>query len=61
MWGHRLTVIASLAMLVSLMTAVYITVDPESRWPAYIVIVIGVSTPAVVFLMLGKEVIFVPM
>ena len=48
-------------MLVSLMTAVYITVDPESRWPAYIVIVIGVSTPAVVFLMLGKEVIFVPM
>ncbi|XP_025797245.1 ankyrin repeat-containing protein At5g02620-like [Panicum hallii] len=61
LWGHRLTVIACLAMLVSLMTAVYITVDPESRWPAYVVIVIGMSTPAVVFLMLGKEVIFVPM
>ncbi|PUZ37146.1 hypothetical protein GQ55_9G094700 [Panicum hallii var. hallii] len=59
--GHRLTVIACLAMLVSLTTAVYITVDPESRWPAYVVIVIGMSTPAVVFLMLGKEVIFVPM
>ncbi|CAN6315356.1 unnamed protein product [Urochloa humidicola] len=61
LWGHRLTVIACLAMLVSLMTAVYITVAPESRWPAYVVIVIGMSTPAVVFLMLGKEVIFVPM
>ncbi|TKV91501.1 hypothetical protein SEVIR_9G100500v4 [Setaria viridis] len=61
LWGHRLTVIACLAMLVSLMTAVYITIAPESRWPAYVVIVIGVSTPAVVFLMLGKEVIFVPM
>ncbi|KAF8674274.1 hypothetical protein HU200_048096 [Digitaria exilis] len=61
LWGHRLTVIACLAMLVSLMTAVFITVAPESRWPAYVVIVIGMSTPAVVFLMLGKEVIFVPM
>nr|CAB3493323.1 unnamed protein product [Digitaria exilis] len=61
LWGHRLTVTACLAMLVSLMTAVYITVAPESPWPAYVVIVIGMSTPAVVFLMLGKEVIFVPM
>jgi magnesium-transporting ATPase (P-type) len=61
LWGHRLTVIACLAMLVSLMTAVYITVAPESPWPSYVVIVIGVSTPAVVVLMLGKEVIFVPM
>ena len=61
MWGHRLTVIASLAMLVSLMTAVYITVAPTSRWPAYVVIAIGMTTPAVVFLMLGKEVILVPL
>lgn len=61
LWGHRLTVIACLGMLVSLMTAVYITVEPTSRWPAYVVIAIGMSTPAVVFLMLGKEVIFVPM
>jgi hypothetical protein len=60
LWGHRLTVIACLAMLVSLMTAVYITVAPASRWPAYVVIAIGTSTPAVVVLMLGKEVIFVP-
>nr|AGT16260.1 hypothetical protein SHCRBa_119_J13_F_20 [Saccharum hybrid cultivar R570] len=61
LWGHRLTVIACLGMLVSLMTAVYITVEPVSRWPAYVVIAIGTSTPAVVFLMLGREVIFVPL
>ncbi|RCV41022.1 hypothetical protein SEVIR_9G100400v4 [Setaria viridis] len=60
LWGHRLTIIACLGMLVSLMTAVYITVAPTSRWPAYVVIAIGVSTPAVVVLMLGRDVIFVP-
>ncbi|CAN6292411.1 unnamed protein product [Urochloa humidicola] len=60
LWGHRLTIIACLGMLVSLMTAVYITVAPESPWPAYVVIAIGVSTPAVVVLMLGRDVIFVP-
>ncbi|OEL17868.1 hypothetical protein BAE44_0021114 [Dichanthelium oligosanthes] len=38
LWGHRLTVLACFAMLVSLMTAVYITVAPTSRWPAYVVI-----------------------
>jgi len=61
LWGHRLTIVACLAMLVSLMTAVYITVAPTSRWPAYVVIAIGMSTPAVVVLILGKEVIFVPL
>jgi hypothetical protein len=61
LWGHRLTVIACLGMIVSLMTAVYITVSPTSRWPAYVVIAIGSSTPAVVFLMLGREVIYVPL
>ncbi|CAN6281496.1 unnamed protein product [Urochloa humidicola] len=60
-WGHRLTIIACLAMLVSLMTTVYITVAPTSRWPAYVVIAIGMSTPAVVVLILRKEVIFVPL
>ncbi|XP_062213266.1 ankyrin repeat-containing protein At5g02620-like [Phragmites australis] len=61
LWGHRLTVLACLAMLVSLMTAVYITVAPTSRWPAYVVIAIGTSTPAVVFLILGRELIYVPL
>nr|CAB3493322.1 unnamed protein product [Digitaria exilis] len=61
LWGHRLTILACLGMLVSLMTAVYITVAPTSRWPAYVVIAIGVSTPAVVVLMLGRDVIFVPL
>ena len=60
-WGHRLTVLACLAMVVSLMTAVYITVAPTARWPAYVVIAIGASTPAVVFLILGKEALFVPL
>nr|CAB3498294.1 unnamed protein product [Digitaria exilis] len=60
-WGHRLTMIAGLGMLVSLMAAVYITVAPTSRWPAYVVIAIGMSTPGVVVLMLGKEVMFVPL
>jgi ankyrin repeat protein len=60
-WGHRLTMIAGLGMLVSLMSAVYITVQPESRWPAYVVIAIGASTPAVVVFMLGRDVIFVPL
>ncbi|TKV91494.1 hypothetical protein SEVIR_9G100100v4 [Setaria viridis] len=61
LWGHRLTMIAGLGMLVSLMAAVYITVAPTSRWPAYVVIAIGMSTPVVVVLMLGKEVVFVPL
>ncbi|KAM3333494.1 hypothetical protein ACQJBY_028539 [Aegilops geniculata] len=61
MWGHRLTILACLAMVVSLMTAVYITVAPTARWPAYVVIAIGISTPAVVFLILGKEALYVPM
>jgi hypothetical protein len=61
LWGHRLTMIAGLGMLVSLMAAVYITVAPTSRWPAYVVIAIGMSTPVAVVLMLGKEVMFVPL
>ncbi|CAL4918907.1 unnamed protein product [Urochloa decumbens] len=61
LWGHRLTIIACLAMLVSLMTTVYITVAPTSRWPAYVVIAIGMCTPGVVVLILGREVIFVPL
>ncbi|XP_066368781.1 protein ACCELERATED CELL DEATH 6-like [Miscanthus floridulus] len=61
LWGHRLTVIAGLGMLVSLMASVYITVPHKSRWPAYVVIAIGMSTPAVVVLMLGRDVIFVPL
>uniref|UniRef100_A0A0D9WWH4 PGG domain-containing protein n=1 Tax=Leersia perrieri TaxID=77586 RepID=A0A0D9WWH4_9ORYZ len=60
-WGHRLTVVACLAMIVSLMTSVYLTVLPSQRWPAYLVIAIGACTPAVVILILGKEVFYVPL
>ncbi|CAL4911340.1 unnamed protein product [Urochloa decumbens] len=60
MWGHRLTFLACLAMLVSFMTAVYVTLAPTVRWPVYTVIAMGASTPVFVFLMQGREVIFVP-
>ncbi|XP_040382364.1 ankyrin repeat-containing protein At5g02620-like [Oryza brachyantha] len=60
-WGHRLTVVACLAMIVSLMTSVYLTLLPNDRWPAYLVIAIGACTPAVVILILGKEVFYVPL
>ncbi|CAL4896673.1 unnamed protein product [Urochloa decumbens] len=60
-WGHRLTFLACLAMLVSFMTAVYVTVAPTVRWPVYMVIAMGAGTPVFVLLMLGREVIFLPL
>ncbi|CAN6372703.1 unnamed protein product [Urochloa humidicola] len=56
MWSQTLTIIACLAMLISLMTAVYITVAPSASWPAYAVIAIGASSPALFFFIswLGK-------
>ncbi|KAL6642337.1 hypothetical protein ACP70R_020518 [Stipagrostis hirtigluma subsp. patula] len=60
-WGHRLTFLACLAMLVSLMAAVDVTVAPTVRWPVYMVIAIGTSVPLIVGLILGKEVLFVPL
>ncbi|KAL5198130.1 hypothetical protein ABZP36_001642 [Zizania latifolia] len=60
-WGHRLTVVACHAMIISLMTSVYLTVLPSARWLAYLVIAIGACTPAAVVLILGKEVIYVPL
>ncbi|BAF21019.1 ankyrin repeat-containing protein At5g02620 [Oryza sativa Japonica Group] len=60
-WGHRLTVVACLAMIVSLMTSVYLTVLPTERWLAYLVIAIGACTPAVVILILRWEVFYVPL
>ncbi|KAJ4801483.1 ankyrin repeat family protein [Rhynchospora pubera] len=52
-WSRRLTVLACLSMIVSLMTAVYLVVEPESRWLSIAVILIGCSTPIVVCLILG--------
>ncbi|KAJ3705210.1 hypothetical protein LUZ61_008915 [Rhynchospora tenuis] len=60
-WGHRLIVLACLSMIVSLMTAIYLVVEPESRWLSIVVILIGCSTPIVVWLILGPEVLFVPL
>ncbi|KAF7087590.1 LOW QUALITY PROTEIN: hypothetical protein CFC21_090764 [Triticum aestivum] len=54
-WSHWLTVIACLSMVASLTTSVYLTVAAKAPWLAYIVIVMGCSTPVVMFLMLGKD------
>jgi Domain of unknown function len=60
-WGHRLTVVACLSMIVSLISAVYLVVEPELRWLSIVVILIGCSTPIVVWLILGDEVLFIPL
>ncbi|KAG2598130.1 ankyrin repeat-containing protein At5g02620-like isoform X2 [Panicum virgatum] len=49
-WSQILTVIACLSMLLSLMTTVYITVAPKAPWPAYAVIAIATSSPALFFI-----------
>lgn len=48
---------ASLSMIVSLMTAVFLVVESESRWLSIVVIFIGCSTP---WLVLGYKVLFFP-
>nr|CAD1841112.1 unnamed protein product [Ananas comosus var. bracteatus] len=60
-WGHRLTVLACLAMLVTLMTAVHLVLTHKSWWLSLVVILIGCSTPVVVGLILGREVWFIPL
>ncbi|KAF3320863.1 ankyrin repeat-containing protein [Carex littledalei] len=59
-WGHRLTVVACLSMIVSVMNAVYLVIEPKSRWLSIVVILIGCSTPIGVGLILGHEVLLVP-
>ncbi|KAK1327105.1 hypothetical protein QJS10_CPA01g01001 [Acorus calamus] len=59
-WGHRLTVIACLAMLVSLMMAVYVVVAEQCLWLAVVVILICLAAPVVVCAILGWDVVFVP-
>lgn len=54
-WSHWLTVVACLSMVVSLMTAVYLTVEPKSPWLAHLVIAMGCCTPVVMYLMLGRD------
>ncbi|KAK1280726.1 hypothetical protein QJS04_geneDACA019845 [Acorus gramineus] len=60
MWGHRLTVVACLAMLVSMMTAVYVVVAEQCLWLAVMVIFICCVSPVVVCAILGWDVVFVP-
>lgn len=60
-WGHRLTVVACLAMIVTLMSAVYLVVHEESLWLAIAVMFIGCSAPVLVLAILGKDVLFIPL
>ncbi|KAK1327102.1 hypothetical protein QJS10_CPA01g01004 [Acorus calamus] len=60
MWGHRLTVVACLAMLVSLMMAVFVVVAEQCLWLAVVVILICLAAPVVVCAILGWDVVFVP-
>ncbi|KAJ1274081.1 hypothetical protein BS78_05G035200 [Paspalum vaginatum] len=56
LFGHMLDIVACLAMLISFMAAVYVTIAPIVQWLAYFVIAIGVATPAFVFLVAGRPV-----
>ncbi|EHA8588337.1 ankyrin repeat-containing protein ITN1-like [Cocos nucifera] len=60
-WGHRLTVVACLAMIVTLMSAVYLVVPQETLWLAIVVMFIGCSAPMLVLAILGKDVLFIPL
>jgi hypothetical protein len=53
-WSHWLTIVACLAMVASLTTAVYLTVEPKSPWLAYMVIAMGCGTPAVMSVYWGR-------
>ncbi|EHA8586920.1 ankyrin repeat-containing protein [Cocos nucifera] len=60
-WGHRLTILACLAMIITLMTSVFLVVHDECLWLAIVVILIGCSTPFIVWAILGKDVMFIPL
>lgn len=60
-WGHRLIVLASLTMIVSLMTAVYVVLDTQCKWVAIVVCLICCSAPLVVWVILGPDVLFIPL
>ncbi|XP_020255161.1 ankyrin repeat-containing protein ITN1-like [Asparagus officinalis] len=59
-WGHRLLVIASLAMIVALMTAVYVVVDTQCKWVAVVVCLICCGAPFVLWAILGHDILFIP-
>ncbi|KAJ3705209.1 hypothetical protein LUZ61_008914 [Rhynchospora tenuis] len=52
---HRLTILASVSLIVSLITAVYLVV--KSVWLVSVVILIGLSTPVLVWFVLGFQVL----
>ncbi|KAH7675693.1 26S proteasome regulatory complex subunit PSMD10 protein [Dioscorea alata] len=59
-WGHRLTAVASLAMLVSLTAAVFATISEGCKWLAIVVFLICCSAPFIVWAILGNNVLFIP-
>ncbi|XP_058102017.1 protein ACCELERATED CELL DEATH 6-like [Magnolia sinica] len=60
MWGHRLTIIACLALMVSFMAAVYAVVAPECLWLAILILAIGFSGPFLVYCLIGHTICYIP-
>jgi hypothetical protein len=59
--GSRFTFLACLAMIVSFVTAVRVTIAPTVRRLVHTTIAIGASTPVLVVLMQGRDAIFIPL
>ncbi|XP_058092370.1 protein ACCELERATED CELL DEATH 6-like [Magnolia sinica] len=60
MWGHRLTIIACLALMVSFMAAVYAVVAPECLWLAILILAMGCSGPFLVYCLIGHTIWYIP-
>ncbi|KAL5972795.1 hypothetical protein ACLOJK_039601 [Asimina triloba] len=60
MWGHRLTVTACLALMVSFMAAVYTVVAPDCLWLAIVVWAMGCSGPFFVYGLIGHAIWYIP-
>ncbi|XBJ15110.1 hypothetical protein VPH35_007077 [Triticum aestivum] len=54
-WANMLIVLSVLTAIVSMLTAVYLTIAPVSRFLAYVVIAIGASAPFLACLILRKS------
>uniref|UniRef100_A0ACD5TX91 Uncharacterized protein n=1 Tax=Avena sativa TaxID=4498 RepID=A0ACD5TX91_AVESA len=55
MWANVLIILSGLTMIMSMLTAVYLTVAPASQSVAYVVVAIGASTPFLAWLILGNS------
>ncbi|KAM0830608.1 hypothetical protein ACQ4PT_066102 [Festuca glaucescens] len=54
-WANMLIVLSGLMMIMSMLTALYLTIEPVSRFVAYVAISIGTITPFLACLILRKS------